>query len=215
VLETDSPISWSAVLAGAAATLASSFVLVALVGGIGMKLAPPWPGGGDDPLSFTPILGASLMAVQVLASALGGYLTGRLRIRWTVAHSHEVHFRDTAHGFLAWAVSTLAGIVLLAAAPPTLTAPPSQPVVSSVAVINAPAAAAASDSVPTSADLAAARQRAEREANLTAQVSLFMGIGLLLGAFTASVAAALGGMRREEMHTLYWTERVAVAREPR
>src|SRR3954465_10733939 len=47
------------------------------------------------------------MVVQLLAPALGGYLAGRLRSRWVTVHTHEVYFRDTAHGFLAWAVGTL------------------------------------------------------------------------------------------------------------
>jgi hypothetical protein len=50
---------------------------------------------------------------QLLASAMGGYLAGRLRTRWIDVHTDEVYFRDTAHGFLAWAVSSLATAALL------------------------------------------------------------------------------------------------------
>jgi hypothetical protein len=41
-------------------------------------------------------------------------MTGRLRTKWTSVHSHEVFFRDTAHGLLAWAVATVivAGVAL-------------------------------------------------------------------------------------------------------
>jgi hypothetical protein len=42
---------------------------------------------------------------------MGGYLAGRLRTKWVNVHTHEVYFRDTAHGFLVWAV----GIVITAA----------------------------------------------------------------------------------------------------
>ena len=35
------------------------------------------------------------------------------------------------------------------------------------------------------------------------QFALFMTMALLLGAFVAAVAAALGGMRRDEMHKKY------------
>jgi hypothetical protein len=38
---------------------------------------------------------------------LGGYLAGRLRTKWVNLHTDEVFFRDTAHGFLAWALGTL------------------------------------------------------------------------------------------------------------
>ncbi len=41
----------------------------------------------------------------------GGYLAGRLRTKWISVHTHEVYFRDTAHGFLVWAV----GLVITAA----------------------------------------------------------------------------------------------------
>lgn len=49
-----------------------------------------------------------------LASALGGYLAGRLRTRWIAVPADEVYFRDTAHGFLAWAIASLATAALLA-----------------------------------------------------------------------------------------------------
>ncbi|MGH6979720.1 MAG: hypothetical protein ACREFC_00795 [Stellaceae bacterium] len=49
--------------------------------------------------------------MQWLAAALGGYLTGRLRTRWHGLHTHEAAFRDTAHGFLAWALAT--GVIAL------------------------------------------------------------------------------------------------------
>ncbi|MDH4395115.1 MAG: hypothetical protein QE278_05530 [Limnobacter sp.] len=54
-----------------------------------------------------------LTFTQLLASALGGYLAGRLRTRWEGLHADEVYFRDTAHGFLSWAVAALATAVLL------------------------------------------------------------------------------------------------------
>jgi hypothetical protein len=43
--------------------------------------------------------------VEIVASALGGYVAGRLRTKWVDTHSDEVYFRDTAHGLLAWAVA--------------------------------------------------------------------------------------------------------------
>jgi hypothetical protein len=179
--EPQSAVSWAAVFAGAVAALALTFLLLALAAGFGMKLASPWPGAHAGMTSFDPILGAWLIAAQVVSSALGGYLAGRLRTKWLNVHAHEVHFRDTAHGFLVWALTTVVGVALAAhmAPPADLTA-----------------AAAVLD--PT---------ELQRQANVAAQVSLFMGIGLLLSAFTASVAAAIGGMRRDEMHTVFWEGR--------
>ena len=48
-----------------------------------------------------------LIIVQWLSSGLGGYLAGRLRTKWVGLHTDEVFFRDTAHGFLAWALATV------------------------------------------------------------------------------------------------------------
>jgi hypothetical protein len=189
--EAQSAVSWAAILAGAVAALALSFVLMGLAAGFGLKLASPWPGARPSLAGFTPILGAWTMVVQVVSSALGGYLAGRLRTKWLNVHTHEVHFRDTAHGLLVWAVSTLAGVLLVA----TLLAPPPEVVAVAVAV-----------------DPAVLQLAAERQANIAAQFSLFMAVGLLLGAFTASVAAAIGGMRRDDMHTMFWDQHGRVER---
>jgi hypothetical protein len=59
-----------------------------------------------------------LIVTQIAASALGGYLGGRLRTKWTNVHTDEVYFRDTAHGLLVWAVGMVitAGFLASAAA---------------------------------------------------------------------------------------------------
>ena len=175
--ESQSAVSWSAIFAGAVAALALSFVLLGLAAGFGLKLASPWPGARPSLADFTPMLGAWMIVVQVLASALGGYLAGRLRTKWLNVHDHEVHFRDTAHGLLVWALSTVAGVVMAA----TVLAPPVEQAAATALALT------------------------DRDANVSAQFSLFLAVGLLLGAFVACVAAALGGMRRDEMHTLFWT----------
>ena len=53
---------------------------------------------------------------QLAAAGMGGYLAGRLRTRWHGTHTDEVYFRDTAHGFLAWALATLVTAALLTSA---------------------------------------------------------------------------------------------------
>lgn len=50
----------------------------------------------------------------MLSSSIGGYLAGRLRSRWIGVHGDEVYFRDTAHGFIAWAFASVLGAILLA-----------------------------------------------------------------------------------------------------
>jgi hypothetical protein len=54
-----------------------------------------------------------LIATQWVAAALGGYIAGRLRTRWIGTHTHEVFFRDTAHGLVTWALATLVVVTVL------------------------------------------------------------------------------------------------------
>jgi hypothetical protein len=56
----------------------------------------------------------------MLSSSIGGYIAGRLRSRWIGVLGDEVYFRDTAHGFVAWAFATVLGAVLLASPASTL-----------------------------------------------------------------------------------------------
>jgi hypothetical protein len=96
-------------------------ILIALGSGLGFAAASPWPGAGPTATSFAIGAGVWLIVTQWLSSALAGYITGRLRTRWTGIHTHEVLFRDTAHGLLAWAVATaiVGGVALTATASAT------------------------------------------------------------------------------------------------
>jgi hypothetical protein len=106
-----SGVSWGAVIAGALVAAALSLALVALGTGVGLSAASPWANAGASAsaIGWTAIIWLVLM--QFIASSLGGYLAGRLRTKWVNVHTHEVYFRDTAHGFLVWAV----GLVITAA----------------------------------------------------------------------------------------------------
>jgi len=111
-----SAIAWGPVLGGAFAALAMSLLLLMLGSGIGLSSVSPWSNTGVTATTFTISAAIWLIIVQWLSSAFGGYLTGRLRTKWANMHSDEVFFRDTAHGFLAWAVATLVSIALVASA---------------------------------------------------------------------------------------------------
>ncbi len=104
-------ISWGAVLAGATAAAAVALILLMLGLGLGLSSVSPWSFHASA-IRNSAI--AWLIAMQLIASGLGGYLAGRLRIKWARVHNDEVHFRDTAHGLLAWAVATLVMVGLLA-----------------------------------------------------------------------------------------------------
>lgn len=106
-------VSWGAILAGAACAAALSFILLILGFGLGLSAVSPWSNTGA---SLAAIGISSIVWVaftQIAASGLGGYITGRLRVRWADVHSDEVYFRDTAHGLTAWSIATLAAAVLL------------------------------------------------------------------------------------------------------
>jgi hypothetical protein len=106
-------VSWSAVAAGAVAAAALSFILLVLGVGLGLAAVSPWS-YSSAPLGKAAIVWVSLM--QLASSAVGGYMAGRLRVRWYGVHGDEVYFRDTAHGLLAWAGATLLAAALMAGA---------------------------------------------------------------------------------------------------
>lgn len=175
-----SAISWSAVWAGAAVAVASSLVLSLAAAGLGRDTGFPGLATRSSLRVFTPEVGAGAIVIQVLSGAFGGYVTGRMRTIWTGLHDDESHFRDTAHGLIAWATATLGGVLL-------------------AAVVLAPYAEALSavGSPPPSVLTPAQAQRA---ADIAAQASLFLAVGMLLSAFVSAVSARIGGLRHEEMH---------------
>lgn len=109
----NSAVSWGAIAAGAGAAASLSLILLILGIGLGLTSVSPWARDGVSATTFGVSTILWLTLTQLLASAMGGYLAGRLRTRWTDAQGDEVYFRDTAHGFLAWAVATLATATLL------------------------------------------------------------------------------------------------------
>lgn len=109
-------VSWAAILAGATAAAALSLILLLLGTGLGLSSISPWAHKGVSSSTFGVSTIVWLAVTQILAAGMGGYLAGRLRTKWVSVHTDEVYFRDTAHGFLAWAVATLATAMLLASA---------------------------------------------------------------------------------------------------
>jgi len=114
-VESPSALSWAAIVGGGFVAAATSFVLLVLGTGIGLSSVSPWSGG-----SVATAVGVAaivwLVLTQIVASAMGGYLAGRLRTKWVRVHTDEVYFRDTAHGFLVWAVGLVVTAAFLAGA---------------------------------------------------------------------------------------------------
>jgi hypothetical protein len=109
-------VSWAAVAAGAIAAAALTLVLLAFGAGMGFSAVSPWGNSGVSASTFQIETGLYLIVVAMLASTVGGYIAGRLRTKWVDVHTHEVFFRDTAHGFLAWGLATVLSAAFLAAA---------------------------------------------------------------------------------------------------
>src|SRR5580700_908294 len=107
-------VSWAAVVAGAVASLALTLVLLSFGMGIGFTVVSPWANSGVSATTFQIGTGLYFIVMAMISSAVGGYLAGRLRNRWIGVESTEVVFRDTAHGFLAWALASVLGAILFA-----------------------------------------------------------------------------------------------------
>jgi len=115
LIDTEEPeaVSWAAIIAGAIGAFALTLALAALGTGIGLSAVSPWEHQSVGLTTFAVSSAVWLVVMQWLSSAMGGYLAGRLRVRSPSTTRHEAYFRDTAHGFLAWAVSTLLVAILL------------------------------------------------------------------------------------------------------
>ena len=107
VVDAQSAVSWGAIAAGAVGAAALALLLIAFGAGLGLSAVSPWSDSGVSASTFKTGTGIYLVCVAVMSSAVGGYLAARLRTKWVGVHSHEVFFRDTAHGFIAWAFATL------------------------------------------------------------------------------------------------------------
>jgi hypothetical protein len=107
-------ISWAAVFAGAVASLALTLVLLSFGAGMGFAVVSPWGDSAASATTFKTGTGLYFVVMAMISSAVGGYLAGRLRTKWIGVRTTEVLFRDTAHGFLAWAAASVLGAVLLA-----------------------------------------------------------------------------------------------------
>ncbi|MEA3181587.1 MAG: hypothetical protein QOI59_5110 [Gammaproteobacteria bacterium] len=274
-----SAVTWPAIFGGAFVAAATTVVLVALGSGFGLASVSPWRDSGASASTITWITAAWLIVVQWLAAGLGGYLAGRLRTKWVNTHTHEVFFRDTAHGFITWAVATILVAGFLASAltsaisggvhaAATVASGAAQGATAQAAtqgVASSPAGSAlatydmdllfrssqassgatttdaraeaarilangiSSGDVPTTdraylAELVAARtgisaedaqkrvdaaiaqakaaelkarQAADAARKAAAETSIFTALSMLVGAFIACIAAALGGQRRD------------------
>jgi hypothetical protein len=173
-----SAVEWGAIFAGGVAAIGITAILFTLGPGLGLTTVSPWSLRNPSPTTFGTAAAIWMIVTQWLASAFGGYLTGRLRTKWVGIRTDEILFRDTAHGLLAWALGTviMAALVTLGSA------------------ATAGVVAAAADAAPSTATAEAAEQARK----VAIAFSLATSLSLLIGAFVAAAAGALGGFHRDE-----------------
>ena len=109
----DSGMAWAPIFGGALVAIAVTLILAPLGTALGLGWVSPWHPNAEIGKAMTAVGAIWLVVVQWISSGMGGYLTGRLRTKWAGAHTHEVFFRDTVHGFLAWALATVVGAVVI------------------------------------------------------------------------------------------------------
>ncbi|HEY2445566.1 MAG TPA: hypothetical protein VGI20_07505 [Rhizomicrobium sp.] len=106
-------VFWSAVTAGAIATAALSFVLIAFGSAIGLALVSASPTWRDSSAMLWMLSGTFLVFTALVSSGLGGYIAGRMRGRLPgMAAGDMVEFHDGMHGLLSWALAILLSAVL-------------------------------------------------------------------------------------------------------
>jgi hypothetical protein len=254
-----SGVSWGAVVAGAVVAAAFYLVLLALGAGFELSAISPWSNVGLSASTVGTLGIVWLIFIEIVASALGGYLTGRLRTKWASVHTDEVYFRDTANGFLSWAVAMVISIAVLTAAAAAMVgktqasersndavsavvpnsyfidqlfrsarpgvetvdegtrAEASRILINSLRLDQIPAAdqsylsqlvaAKTGTSQPEAEKRVAqvtsdARQAEDTARKATAHLLLWTFIALMSGAFSASLAATIGGRQRDHMKAL-------------
>jgi hypothetical protein len=252
-----SGVSWGAAIGGAFATAALSLILLALGAGFGLSSVSPWANVGASRATIGTAVIVWLIISEILASATGGYLAARLRTKWASIHNDEVHFRDTANGFLAWAVALVLTVAFLASGAASMagaaenadaagvsakstTAPygyfvdrllrsdhpavennsgsaqaeterilshalqhPEIPVADKnylARLISARTGIAESDAEQRISDVISdARQTQDAAQKEIARLLLWIFLALLMGAFTSSYAATIGGRQRDHV----------------
>jgi len=222
-----SAVSWSAVFGGAFAAAALSLLLLTLGSGIGLSVASPWSDRGASAPAARDGAIIWLIIIQILASAMGGYLAGRLRTKWVSVHDHEVYFRDTAHGFLVWCVGLLITAAFLASAAASvvgaagtgtaMAAGPAGPDAYFVdSLFRSDRPERVDDSVRAEADLIFARAIAQGSlpatdrAYLAQQISARTGLSeseaqSRVAAVFTRVQQSADDVRKAAAHSLYWT----------
>lgn len=108
-----SMVAGATIFAGAVGAVDLSFILPILGTGPSFSPVPPWAGLDASAITFGVSTFVWLTLIQLAPSNMGGHPAGRLCTQWAAVHTNEIYSRDSAHGFLVWAVATLVTASLL------------------------------------------------------------------------------------------------------
>ena len=107
--------SWGLAIAGGVAATAVTFFLLTLGSGFGLLLVNPVSHTGPTAPTFLTGGAIYFFAAQAFGFAVGGHLAGRL-LGPLVESRIQEDFRAAAHGLIAWAVTVLATLFVIALA---------------------------------------------------------------------------------------------------
>ena len=107
--------SWSLAIAGGVAATAVTFFLLMLGSGFGLLLVNPVTHSGPSLPAFLTGGAIYFFIAQAFGFAVGGHLSGRL-LGPVVETQMQEDFRAGAHGLVAWAVTILATLAVIALA---------------------------------------------------------------------------------------------------
>lgn len=224
VVSRDVRVDWPAIFAGAVVATAIGLVLSTFGIAIGLSVTSPYEGEGVSPAMFAFGAGLWVLAIQVLAFWMGGYVCARLRARQPELTEHEVDVRDGLHGFLVWGTGVIAAAFiafagLAGATSAAETASPGSIVASAATAATAEVDQAASRERadnPQASDETVTERKAEIARKLTVISAFITAASLLVGAAAAFFAAGVGGQHRDKsMQVRFFTiRRVPVAPPP-
>ena len=213
-LSRDTRVDWAAILAGAVVATAIGVILSTFGVGLGLSANSPYEGEGVSPGMFAFGAGLWLLATQVLAFWVGGYICARLRARQPELSEHEVDVRDGLHGIIVWAAGVLAAglisvLIIGGATTAAQTASRGNLVESAATAADAEIDQAAARELtdnPEAADETFTERRAEVARKLTILSAFMTGAALLVGAAVAFFAAGVGGRHRDRNVNLKFFE---------
>src|SRR5665213_582606 len=136
--------SWGLAIAGGVAATAVTFFILTLGSGFGLLLVHPLTHSGPSMPVFLTGGAIYFVAAQAFGFAVGGHIAGRF-LGPLIETPRQEELRAAAHGLVAWAVTVLATLIVIAFAGMTA---------ASTSATNAALYGAASGSKETSASTA-------------------------------------------------------------